>query len=821
MAASDALPQPAAEEPAASPAPSSNSNSAEGGRAAEDSHHEEEEVSQEFECVICMKILLLPVTTPCGHNFCKGCIDEAVSYRPCCPLCRCPLLLSGAADPVTGLSTGSALRVNTLLQQLLERNYPRTMYLRRQYEEERRQEAAARRRMQQRHQAARLRAQHAGGPLYAPHGPLRDSSAPRAVGAGGSAVPGEGAAVDGGSGTRRTGEENRPEQILTLLRIFNQHDGFSGGARGPGQPGGAAGRAARPSWRGTSRAAAVAARAAPLFPGESISLHVYQEEYVRLVELSLRNARTLGVIYPTPPQCTTPPSSLSPSAAPSHSWVSSLVQRVLGRQPQRACTDNAASADTPTSASSVASALHASSVAWSSSARSSPSSSDTADETAVPRRGGNASGLSVSPPEYDSRVPFPSPSSAPEYGCCVQIEQHTPLEPEAGGAPGRCLIRCVCRNRFRVRNKIFLEDWAGQAAEEQERGVPASSLPYEGRGSQSDGREGSEAASAARLDREVGSESRLLGEPASDSPSAPEGGFYYEIGYCEPIFDEGDREEVPGEAAGRGGEEPSASDEAAVGPASEGVRLRRRAGGAEETTGEELGDPGRDLHETWIESQNNWGPLTRASDLAHERAGVVHALEVWRRYRTLAGVSSRGASAVTEGSGEASEMRNRLTGAGPRSREIARELRERCQRRLCEICIEGLERQLQQAGDVAQRLFASKFGRIPSLSSRRMTAYDLEKFSFFVAKVIVSSPSVRWQWFLLTDTTQRLLELTKVITEARWMNILALNTTPLSSLSRFLLFQDFHSNVLLFVIFVCAVVVFKIWPSLFFDDDFF
>lgn len=36
----------------------------------------QEEVPREFECSICIKILLLPVTTPCGHNFCKGCIEE-------------------------------------------------------------------------------------------------------------------------------------------------------------------------------------------------------------------------------------------------------------------------------------------------------------------------------------------------------------------------------------------------------------------------------------------------------------------------------------------------------------------------------------------------------------------------------------------------------------------------------------------------------------------------------------------------------------------------------------------------------------------------
>ncbi|KYF44277.1 zinc finger, C3HC4 type (RING finger) domain-containing protein [Toxoplasma gondii ARI] len=801
MADSDAPTQPEGEGPAASSAPSQSPIAPEGGQATVDSR-QEEEVSQEFECVICMKILLLPVTTPCGHNFCKGCIDEAVSYRPCCPLCRCPLLLSGAADPVTGLSSGSALRVNTLLQQLLERNYPRAMRQRRLYEEERLQEAAARRRMQR--QQARLRPSETG-PLYSPRAP-RESPPDD----GGSAAPRDPA--DGGSEMRRMGEEGRPEQILTLLRIFSRPDGFSG--RSPGQPG--TGGSPTPSWQGTSRAAAVAARAAPLFPGESISLHVYQEEYVRLVELSLRNARTFGVIYPTPPRCATPPlSSSRASRASSQSWVTSLVQTVWGRQSQR-CTEVSGDSQNPIS-SSDASPAPAASVSPASSpplahpSASSPlSPSSGAEGAAVPRRlGEHESGLSVSPSDYEASASGQSPSSAPEYGCCVQIEQHTPLEPEAGGAPGRCLIRCVCRNRFRVRNKIFLEDWDGRAIEDP---GGDSSHPLEDRDSQ--GREVDSAAPerSRRVRRE-----NLFGEPAGNTG----GGFYYEIGYCEPIFDEGDREEAALDATGTGvfSEGQRESDEAGVGPGSEGLRSRRQGGETE--TGEGMSDPGRELHDTWIACQHTWGPLTRLSDLAQERAKVTHALEVSRRFRTLGGEAGRDSAVGAERLVETLDMGQRHPGARLQSREIVRELRERCQRRLCEICIEGLERQLQQAGDVAQRLFASKFGRIPSLSSRRMTAYDLEKFSFFVAKVIVSSPSVRWQWFLLTDTTQRLLELTKVITEARWMNILALNTTPLSSLSRFLLFQDFHSNVLLFVAFVCVVVVFKIWPSLFFDDDFF
>ena len=31
----------------------------------------------EFSCLICNKVLNLPITTPCAHNFCKTCLDGA------------------------------------------------------------------------------------------------------------------------------------------------------------------------------------------------------------------------------------------------------------------------------------------------------------------------------------------------------------------------------------------------------------------------------------------------------------------------------------------------------------------------------------------------------------------------------------------------------------------------------------------------------------------------------------------------------------------------------------------------------------------------
>ncbi|OEH77518.1 zinc c3hc4 type (ring finger) domain-containing protein [Cyclospora cayetanensis] len=60
---------------------------------------EGEAVPPEFECSICMKILMLPVTTPCGHNFCRSCIEQLQRqmrqqqvYRGPGALQTCPLM---------------------------------------------------------------------------------------------------------------------------------------------------------------------------------------------------------------------------------------------------------------------------------------------------------------------------------------------------------------------------------------------------------------------------------------------------------------------------------------------------------------------------------------------------------------------------------------------------------------------------------------------------------------------------------------------------------------------------------------------------------
>lgn len=40
------------------------------------------------ECSLCMKLLWEPVTTPCGHTFCRPCLARAMDHSNRCPMCR-------------------------------------------------------------------------------------------------------------------------------------------------------------------------------------------------------------------------------------------------------------------------------------------------------------------------------------------------------------------------------------------------------------------------------------------------------------------------------------------------------------------------------------------------------------------------------------------------------------------------------------------------------------------------------------------------------------------------------------------------------------
>ncbi|XP_043960484.1 E3 ubiquitin-protein ligase TRIM21-like [Gambusia affinis] len=64
----------------------------------------------QFLCSVCLDVFTDPVSTPCGHNFCKTCItqvwDENVFYK--CPLCN------------EHFASRPQLRVNTLLREMVD-----------------------------------------------------------------------------------------------------------------------------------------------------------------------------------------------------------------------------------------------------------------------------------------------------------------------------------------------------------------------------------------------------------------------------------------------------------------------------------------------------------------------------------------------------------------------------------------------------------------------------------------------------------------------------------------------------------------------------
>eukprot|EP00931_Biecheleriopsis_adriatica_P094279 TRINITY_DN67947_c0_g1_i1.p1 TRINITY_DN67947_c0_g1~~TRINITY_DN67947_c0_g1_i1.p1 ORF type:complete len:427 (+),score=98.81 TRINITY_DN67947_c0_g1_i1:43-1281(+) len=86
-----------------------------------------EEIPSHLECAICMKLLLEPVSVPCGHTFCRGCLEQSLGYRNLCAVCRAPV------------PAGSA--VNILIRNMISAQYPRALANRRREVEEEQREA--------------------------------------------------------------------------------------------------------------------------------------------------------------------------------------------------------------------------------------------------------------------------------------------------------------------------------------------------------------------------------------------------------------------------------------------------------------------------------------------------------------------------------------------------------------------------------------------------------------------------------------------------------------------------------------------------------
>lgn len=47
--------------------------------------------STDVECILCGHCILDPITTACGHTFCRGCLTRVLDHGLSCPLCMASL----------------------------------------------------------------------------------------------------------------------------------------------------------------------------------------------------------------------------------------------------------------------------------------------------------------------------------------------------------------------------------------------------------------------------------------------------------------------------------------------------------------------------------------------------------------------------------------------------------------------------------------------------------------------------------------------------------------------------------------------------------
>ncbi|KAL2935268.1 LON peptidase N-terminal domain and RING finger protein 1 [Bienertia sinuspersici] len=74
------------------------------------------ERSDEFDCTLCLKLLYEPVTTPCGHSFCRSCLFQSMDRSNKCPLCRTVLF-------ITPRSCAISVTLNNIIQKNFSEEY--------------------------------------------------------------------------------------------------------------------------------------------------------------------------------------------------------------------------------------------------------------------------------------------------------------------------------------------------------------------------------------------------------------------------------------------------------------------------------------------------------------------------------------------------------------------------------------------------------------------------------------------------------------------------------------------------------------------------
>ena len=72
--------------------------------------HLKEVIRNEMDCQVCYALMLDPLTTPCGHTFCRRCVARALDHSATCPVCRRDLHISAGTS-----SESSNKRLSKLL----------------------------------------------------------------------------------------------------------------------------------------------------------------------------------------------------------------------------------------------------------------------------------------------------------------------------------------------------------------------------------------------------------------------------------------------------------------------------------------------------------------------------------------------------------------------------------------------------------------------------------------------------------------------------------------------------------------------------------
>lgn len=69
--------------------------------------------TDDFECTLCLKLLFEPVTTPCGHSFCRSCLLQTMDHGNKCPMCRMVLFINPRTYPIS-----------VSLNNIIQKNFP-------------------------------------------------------------------------------------------------------------------------------------------------------------------------------------------------------------------------------------------------------------------------------------------------------------------------------------------------------------------------------------------------------------------------------------------------------------------------------------------------------------------------------------------------------------------------------------------------------------------------------------------------------------------------------------------------------------------------